>query len=236
MRTCGLWYPCLREHPLLTYNLLCCESSTCVPQSRSSTSSASRSRQRTVHALLAVSFACVALYWASQATVDAAGAHDSGNSATVSDALKALIRWGRRQTMGLMPVPGWGGPHAWLISAFVWASPSGGKQSHDRFSPAQRRSRPRFSRVTVRAFWTEAFADLYNTIRPFTRNVASVTRLLGSLRLRLLLPRFSYGAAAAALLFGCLQHAASRHQQVLPHAASSVKCLSFVMIYGMVWP
>jgi hypothetical protein len=111
------------------------------------------------------------------------------------------------------------------MSAFAWASPAAGKQSNANISPAQRISRPQFSRVTVRAFWTETFAVVYNAIEPFIGTAAARMRTLGSLRLRLLLPRLSYGAAAAALLLGCLQHAASRNQVVMSRSDIRYHCL-----------
>ena len=139
---------------------------------RSQASSAFWFRQRSLHALSALSFACVALYWASQASIDPASAQGGESRATVSDALMALAHGLERYAQALVSAVHWGGSFAYgLMSTLVRAHSASGKQSRNTFSPAQRIPRPQFSRISVRAFWSRTFADMYAATRPVTGRV-----------------------------------------------------------------
>ena len=150
-------------------------------------------------ATLVLSFCCVGLYWICQRTLDAGTVATGGRSATVSDGLMAISAWGQQQASRVMPARM--GPASGI-----------GRQSRSSRSTAQHSTRPGFSRTSVSARWSRTFARVDRGLRPVRLQVARRLRPVGSLRLRLLLPRLSYAAAAAAQLLGCLQQWPTRRR------------------------
>ena len=154
-------------------------------------------------ALLALSFCCVALYWISQRTVDAAAVPTGGSSATVADGFLALTSWGWRLISRLSRVA-------------TWPASAGGQQDRGSHSSAQHSARPGFTRMTLRARWSRTLAGIFAVARPLPMAAMRYVEALGSFRLRLLLPRLSYAAAATALTLGCSLHLSGRRQACVP--------------------
>ncbi len=151
-------------------------------------------------ALLALSFCCVALYWLSQSTVDAAAAPAGGSSATVADGFRALLSWGRQLTYGLLRIP-------------LWPASASGQKGRGSHSSAQHSARPGFSRMTLRARWSRALARVFAVARPLLQRITQYVEPVASIRLRLLLPRLSYAGAVTALTLGRSSHQSSASQQ-----------------------
>ncbi len=157
-------------------------------------------RRQWLDALLTLSFSCVALYWISQSTVDAAAAPAGGSSVTVADGFKALLSWGRQLTCGLLRIR-------------LWPASASGKQGRGSHSSAQHSTRPGFSSMTLRARWSRTLAGVFAVARPLLQRITQYLEPVASMRLRLLLPTLSYAGAVTALALGCSIHLSSARQQ-----------------------